>query len=212
MEMIRPKIPKALLSRFSSYIRRKTPGIIVALLLTVTLLPGRQAVCQSVYREEVVQSAILFSIAQFVEWPASSFTSTKSPFRVCVFGEDLLQKEIMQWQKRSYFGRPIEVHVITELEELQEEISKYHVIYIADNKWKFSDQIVSLTKNIPILSASDDDTFFRKGGIVSFIDVDGKMKFCLNLDISVSTGLQISSKLFTLSLFIIKDGTVMERK
>lgn len=209
-------LPKKLIRtrphKFSPSIGRKIRGSVVALLLGMLLLYGTQGVCQPVYREEVVQSAILFSIAQFVEWPGSSFSSDSSPLSVCVFGEDLLQKELMKWQERSYFGRPIEITVLTNFVELQKTMHKYQILYIADKQWSHSKEILSLIKSLPILSASDDDNFFKNGGIVSFVEVGGRVNFCLNLDISAKNNLKISSKLFGLSLSIIKNGSIMEQR
>lgn len=199
-------------SRFRSLIRPGKPCGIIMLLLALLLLHGAQGVCQPVYREEVVQSAILYSIAQFVEWPDSSFENTNSPFRVCVLGDDLLQKELLKWQERSYFGRPIEVIVLRDMVDLQQSMHQCQVLYIADNKVIHSKQVLSIIKSLPILTASDDDNFFKNGGIVSFVEVGGRVNFCLNLDNSGKNNLKISSKLFGLSLSIIKNGTIMEQR
>lgn len=212
MGILPKKYTKALLAWFVSRTRPKRPGGIITLLMFLLLVHGSQSFGQPVYRKEVVQSAILYSIAQFVEWPDTSFVSNNSPLRVCVFGEDLLQKELMKWQKRSYFGRPIEVIVLSDLTKLEKAVHQCQIIYIADNKLGYSNQILSLTKSSPILSVSDDDNFFKNGGVVSFVEVGGRVNFCLNLDNAARNGLQISSKLFGLSLSIIKNGTVMEQR
>ena len=203
---------KALSNRFWSLARLKKPGGVIMLLLSLLLMHGAQGFCQPVYREEVVQSAILYSIVQFVEWPDTSFNSNNSPLRVCLFGEDLLKKELMKWQERSYFGRPIKVIALQDFAELQKAMHQCQILYIADNKLRHSKQILSLTKSLPILSVSDDDNFFKNGGIVSFVEVGGRVNFCLNLDNAAKNSLQISSKLFGLSLSIIKNGIVMEQR
>lgn len=199
-------------NRFRSLRRLKKPFGVIMLLLSLLLLSGAQGVCQPVYREEVVQSAILYSIAQFVEWPDTSFDRNNSALRVCVFGEDLLQKELMKWQERSYFGRPIDVLVLRDLIELQQAMHQCQILYIADNQQSVSKQVLSLTKSLPILTVSDDDSFFKNGGIVSFVEVGGRVNFCLNLDNAAKNRLHISSKLFGLSLSIIKNGIVMEQR
>lgn len=199
-------------NRFRSFTRLKKPGGVLTLFLSLILLHGTQGFCQPVYREEVVQSAILYSIAQFVDWPDTSFESDNSSLRVCVFGEDLLKKELMKWQKRSYFNRPIEIIVLNDLVGLQNAMQQCQILYIADNQLDHSKKILSLTKSLPILSVADDDNFFKNGGIVSFVEVGGRVNFCLNLDNAAKNKLQISSKLFGLSLSIIKNGTVMEQR
>ena len=182
MGILPEKYRKTLTTCFWSLTRRKRQGGIITLLLSLLLMHGAQGFCQPVYREEVVQSAILYSIVQFVEWPDTSFNSNNSPLRVCLFGEDLLQKELMKWQERSYFGRPIEVIALQDFAELQKAMHQCHILYIADNKLRHSKQILSLTKSLPIMSVSDDDNFFKNGGIVSFVEVGGRVNFCLNLD------------------------------
>lgn len=145
--------------RLSLPVRRVKQGLVCVLAVSILVLPRQQAVCQPVYREEVVESAILMSIAKFVEWPAHCFEHADSPLRVCVFGRDLMQKELMKWQGLTFLGRPIEVRVIFDLAELKKSAHRFHILYIADNEWRHTEQIISLIRSLPILSASDDDAF-----------------------------------------------------
>jgi hypothetical protein len=187
---------------------RVSKTCLLVILLLLLILCGR-GMAQQVYRESVVKSAILFNIVKFVEWPEDAFEGPESAFKVCVFGESLLQKELVKWGGSDFYGRPIDIEIVTDMNTLKEKLAACHLLYVAAERRRYTAEIIDLLGTRPILSVSDYGDFFREGGVVSLSEIDGKTHFSLNLDTATRCQLRISAKLAQLSHAVIKGGKMI---
>jgi hypothetical protein len=179
----------------------------VLLIALLTLLAyGRGQAALQVYREGAVKSSILFNIIKFVEWPEEVFDGDSSPYRVCIFGESLLQKELLKWSENDYYGRPIDIGIVTDIQDLKETISDCHLLYLAPEQDDHVAETLALLDTKSVLSVSDYAGFPRQGGILALTEIDGKTRFSLNLDSAARSQLKISAKLSQLSHTLIRNG------
>jgi hypothetical protein len=156
---------------------------------------------QSAAEENKVKAAFLYNFMKFVEWPARAFPEPKSPLVIGVVGKgpmfELLE-EIARNQ--TVQGRPIIVKTFTSLDGIQSS----HVLYIPGaGKRRWRDALERLQSH-PVLTVGEED-FARNGGSISFIKVENKIRFEINVDAARRADLKIQSGLLSLAR-IVRDA------
>jgi hypothetical protein len=186
---------------------------LVILCLAVVLSP------MSVYRaaarepasEESVKAAILFNLIRFVEWPPSAVPNPSAPRVVAIFGQDALQKRLVELAASEELSLQVSVLEIRELDQLKSCRDSIQVLYVARSAQQFMPRILNLVQARPVLTAGDGEGFVMQGGMINFVRQDNRIRFDINLDQAAKSRLKMSSKLFDLARVIVKYGVARER-
>jgi len=171
----------------------KLRSFIAFLLLTGHLVSAAQGVPS---REYELKAVFLFNFTQFVEWPASSFSSDQGPIVIGILGKNpfgAYLEEIVSGEKVN--GHAVTVQYYNNVEE----IKACHVLFINLADIKKTERVVEALKGQNILTVSDAMDFSEQGGMVRFFTRDNKIKIQINLEASKAASLTISSKLLRLA-------------
>jgi len=139
-----------------------------------------------------VQAVFLFNFAQFVDWPDSAFHGPKDPLVVGILGDDPFEDFLDEVVKgESVRDRPIVVKRFKRVEDIQE----CHVLFIGANEASLLDGRLGSLKERKILTVGESRDFLAQGGMIRFVEEDGKVRFKINLDAVQEADLSVSSKL-----------------
>jgi hypothetical protein len=167
-----------------------------ALAVVAFLQPGRSQPPTGL-TEAQAKAAVLYNLAQFVEWPPDA------PGATMTIG--LVRASSVLTAMQAADGRVIHGRTVR-IRDMQpgEETHTCQIVYIPDldregQAW--------LEKNArkPILTVSDDERFLRAGGMIRLSFVDARVKFDIDVGHAERAGLRISSKVLTLAR-VVRDG------
>ena len=145
------------------------------------------------FRDVEVKAAFLFNFAQFIEWPAQSFSNAAGPFVIGVLGDDAFGHILNQLvQGETIRGRSI----VLKSRKRAEELTGCHILFISRTEQARLAKILSTPENAGVLTVGESAQFTRLGGIINFITTrDNKVRFELHLANATRAGLKIDAKL-----------------
>lgn len=146
-------------------------------------------------REYQLKAVFLFNFTQFVEWPATSFSSDQAPMVIGILGADpfgSFLEETVEGEKIN--GRPLLIRHYTTIEEV--EACQLLFINIAEKNKR--EQVLTGLKGRNILTVSDAPGFMEQGGMIRFFTKKDKINLQVNLEAAKAANLVISSKLLRL--------------
>ena len=170
---------------------------LLALALFVFVAPSI-ARADSAAREYDVKGALLFNLAQFVEWPTNSLPATNAPFVIGILGTDPFGKFLDEFVRNERaHGRPIEIRRCSRIEQA----AGAQILFISKSEQQRLDSILASLGGKAVLTVSDAGgrAFARRGGMVAFVSEGNSIKLCINLDAARSAGLAISAKVLQLA-------------
>ena len=145
------------------------------------------------FREAEVKAAFLFNFAQFIEWPAKTFTNGTAPFVIGVLGDEAFGHVLNQMvQGETIGGRPI----LLKSRKRAEELTDCQILFIGRSENARLPQIFSTVSSAGALTVGETDHFTRLGGIINFVTThDNRLRFELHLANANRAGLKIDAKL-----------------
>jgi hypothetical protein len=161
--------------------------------------------------EESVKGAILFNLIRFVEWPSSAVPDPLAPRIVAVFGQDALQKRMVEMAASAELSSRVSVLEVGELGRLKDCRDNIQVLYIARSARQYIPQILDLLESRPVLTVGDGEGFVMQGGMINYVRQNNRIRFDINLDQAEKSRLKMSSKLFDLARVIVIYGAARER-
>jgi len=137
--------------------------------------------------EYKIKAGYLYNFTKFVTWPADNAET----FNLCILGTDPFVGLIDPIEQRSVLGRPIKVFRFDNLRNMDHD-PHCHILFIS-----------SSVKNTPAVVRNFDNTlvvgesgeFIDQGGMIGFINKQGKIKLQINLKTINQSGLKVSAKL-----------------
>lgn len=152
-------------------------------------------------KELQIKAVFLFNFTQFVEWPASSFASSKTPLIIGILGENSLLYYLNETVSgESVAGHPLIVKKYKHLDE----VSACQILFINRNE---SEIDLKRLKEHAILTVSDADNFIERGGMIRLYTQNNKIKFQINPEATRAANLNISSKLLRLAEIVNPEQT-----
>ena len=195
----------ALLARAAKPSRRwGMPGA-WAVPLAVLLLGGGPGLAAQTARasEYQLKAVFLFNFAQFVDWPADTFSDAATPVVIGVLGEDpfgsVLDQTVRDERLR---GRPFQVRRYQSVDE----IKTCHILFIRRSDAGRVEEILARLKTRPILTVSDADAFAERGGMIRFVTDRNRIRLQINPEAVEAAHLTISSKLLRVAEVITPSG------
>ena len=167
----------------------------VCVLWTLGCLLFSQLICADDSSVEYkVKAGYLYNFTKFITWPVDNAET----FNLCILGKDPFVELIDPIEQRSVMGRPIKVFRFDSLGSIDHE-PHCHILFIS-----------SSIKNTSALVRNFDDTlvvgesgeFIEQGGMIGFVNKQGKIKLQINLQTINQNGLKISAKLLEVADFV----------
>jgi hypothetical protein len=165
-------------------------------MLVVTAVTSFAAAARSAEEnvEYSVKAAFLFNFTKFVDWPADAFADEKSPFQLCVLGEDPFGKSLDDVvANEAVNGRPI---VVRRLPRGTDPRS-CQILFLGRTEREA--EVLAGLRGAPVLTVGESDRFLADGGLVNFFLDVRRVRFEIHLPNAERTPLKISSKLLRLA-------------
>jgi hypothetical protein len=140
------------------------------------------------------KALFLYNFAQNISYPENS---VKDNFIITVIGEPEVTKELQELSKSrkvgSYSLKIKETNAIENIEDSQ-------IIYLSDNKSSQMPILQSYQKNKPVLIVGNQKGLHAQGAGISFITIDGKLRFEICPKNIESQKIKCSAKLLSLGI------------
>ena len=154
---------------------------------------------QAQSKEYEIKAAFLFNFAQFVDWPATTFTNTDMPFAIGILGSDPFGPAL----EATVEGETIKNHrIIIERAQRIGDLKNCQLIFISKSKEKQFTEILSALDARPVLTISEIEGFAEHGGEINFYLEGSKVRFEVNPAAAKRVGLNVSSQLLSLGKIV----------
>jgi len=150
--------------------------------------------------EYKVKAGYLYNFTKFITWPEDK----NETFNLCIGGEDPFGDLIDSIEQRSVFGRPIKLFRFNNRNKDQ----YCHILFISASV-KDGPSLKGMLVNhgvVNTLTVGESAEFTAQGGMIGFINRDGKIKLQINLRILQQSGLKISAKLLEVAEIVEEEG------
>ena len=168
--------------------------------IVLVIVVGWPLPCLGQEQEYQIKAVFLEQFTRFIEWPDSSAVSdTSAPFIVAVIGENpfgsILEKT---YTKRKIKHKKVEIRTIS----TPDEIADCHLLFISSSNKKNLPEILSRTRNKPILTVGDTEGFAQEKVLINFYLSGKKVKFEINEKAVHESGLVVSYMLLGLARIV----------
>ena len=147
------------------------------------------------------KTALIYSFAKFVTWPATAFASDDASFVFGIVGGNPFGEALVMLKDKRIHGRPIEI-----LEFVQPaDFAPCQILFCnIDSLARFTEEYPQLLESHNVLSVGEEEGFVRNGGVLSLIVVDDHLGFEINAAAARRAHLELSSSLFKLAQSVIE--------
>ncbi len=138
----------------------------------------------------VLKAVYLEKFSRFVTWPEECLMNDPDkPFVISVIGRTPLTNNLEQiYSIQKINNKKVTIKQISNLYEIENS----HILVIAESERKNLQNILSLTKNLPVLTISEAPGFAKKGVLINFYEENNKLRFEINETAVLQSPLQIS--------------------
>jgi len=166
------------------------------LLLSIHLLKAPEGRAQDALSEYQVKAAYLFNFLKFVEYPGESFADPLAPIVIGVVGEDPFGNALPQVViGKTVQGRDLVIRVY----HAGEDLRGAHILFISASERKRLPMILSGLRGSSVLTVGDTAGFLEAGGMIQFLNENGRVRFAIDVDATLRARLKLSSKLLSLA-------------
>lgn len=151
-----------------------------------------------------VKAAYLYKFGNYIEWPATSFDSPRSPIRIGVVGASQLSKVLkLLVVGRTVNGRSMEVLDLRS----DDPVAGLHILFIGSLSEERLKKVLLGVSGRPILTVTDSEQTFALGSMINFVMVDGKLRFDVAPTSAGPAGISISARLMTAARKVITSSS-----
>jgi len=172
-------------------------AFIVTLVAMSTLVGMPASYADTPLPEYQVKAAIVYKVAKFVSWPASSFDTGEAPLTLCIAGTDPFGDYINGLEGQIVHGRSLAVRRIEDSEVLTADC---HILFVGEDST--SVQMLRGSGTRHVLTVGDSPEFAANGGMLGLSIDNNRVRFEVNLDAARESDLTISASLLQLATIV----------
>jgi len=150
-------------------------------------------------QEYQLKAAMLYNVAKFVEWPGGQ---TLGPMQACIIGKNPFGGALESLQGKAVHGRQLNIRTVSRVEE----VGACQILYVSSSERRNLAAFLGNGGLPGVLTISDLDRFAAAGGVVGFVEVDGKIKLEVNLAAAQKAKLKIGAQLLKLARIVREAG------
>lgn len=176
-------------------------------LICLTLLFSDCLVADDTNLEYKIKAGYLYNFTKFITWTEINGAT----FNLCILGADPFGTLIDPIEKKSAFDRAIKIIRLDEAGFLSgpgpDLKTDCHILYIsgANNQKAVFEKFQANPHKAGTLVVGESEAFVAEGGMIGFVNRNGKIKLQINLQSVKQTGLKISAKLLEIAELIKGD-------
>lgn len=146
-------------------------------------------------KDYTFHAVFVYNFTKYIEWPNAG-----NEIIIGIQGGDASSMQAFEKMASNKSGadRKYIIKAITK----PEDAAGCHVIFIPDNESDKLGAIVQKYNHSPKLIITEKEGLVKKGGIINFVTVDGKLRFELNQAALDKAGLKVSSQLLSLAIVV----------
>ncbi|MDD5579253.1 MAG: YfiR family protein [Methylobacter sp.] len=166
--------------------------------------------------EYKIKAGYLYNFTKFITWPEDNFQT----FNLCILGDDPFGRIIDPIEKRSAFGRSIKLFRFNNLNAFRQSVlsthtdtnnrQQCHILFISasllDNDFSIKDFLASRDGD-KTLTVGESEGFAIQGGMIGFVNRQGKIKLQINMNTLKHSNLKISAKLLEVAELVDGEGS-----
>jgi YfiR/HmsC-like len=172
-------------------LRKRLPRRLLAAFVALLLLPTHPAEPDPSL-EYKVKAGYLFNFAKFVEWPASAFPATNSPFVIAVLDTGEATPALTQsLAGKEFAGRSLDITRAAS----GDVPASAHILFVTRSAGTRPEDLRARLGNAPILLVGETDGFAERGGAIGFFREGDSIRFAICLEHANAQGLKISARL-----------------
>lgn len=147
-----------------------------------------------------IKAAFLLNFCKFVSWPDTPLEKPGAPIILYAIGQNPFKSALETIAGKTVKERPLEIRFASN----PDEVGSCHLLFVGNSDSKELATILAGVDTKPVLTVGDMEDFARRGGMIAFVKIDGKIRFEINPKLVEAAGLKISSQL--LKLAVISGG------
>jgi YfiR/HmsC-like len=183
--------------------RRWQTAVILVVFVSAQYVTAPNVHAQGALSEYQVKAAYLFNFLKFVEYPGESFLDPLAPIVIGVVGDDPFGDALPQVViGKTVQGRDLVIHAYRAGEDLRGA----HILFISASERKRLPMILSSLRGSSVLTVADTEGFLDAGGMIQFLNENGRVRFAINVDATGRGKLKMSSKLLSLAKVVGGNG------
>lgn len=177
--------------------RRASATTAYAVLLALFCLTGgARSAAPTAVSEYDVKAAFLFQFTRFVQWPAESFSAPDAPLLICVLGRNPFGSSLHDISR----GETADSHdLVVRSHDRVEDLDECHIVFVGGTDAATAAKALEHLAGKRVLTVSDTADFAQRGGVIGFVNVDGKLRLQVNRGAAEASQLRISAKLLRLA-------------
>ena len=141
--------------------------------------------------EQSIKAAYLFKLPAYVDWPAGRFEEPDSAFTIGVLGADDVATELASLTAgRTVNGRPLAIRRLSQGDLLE----GVDVLFFSGAAFSGSERIATDAAAHAILTVTDSPGG-SQDSVVSFVNINGRLRFEVRLGAAQRNGLRLHSGL-----------------
>ena len=144
-------------------------------------------------KEYKVKAGFIYNFTKFVEWPQKA-----NPFTICILGENNFAGALKAIESKSSGSTTYRV--------LQDpaSLASCTMVYTEDPGISSISSRISALRTSPVLTVVGRGNEQGDYGVISFVEVDKKMRLVINQRYAESVGLKIDPQLLEVALRVVK--------
>ncbi len=147
--------------------------------------------------ENALKAALVYKLAQFVEWPEAS--PERETFAFCLLGDDTFGGALDRLQGRKLNGRPV---VVRHYRQSDSVAPGCRVLFLGADKAPFEREILKRFARRPVLTLGESASFAENGGMIQLRREGRKFAFVINPNSARRAGLMIAAPLLSMSSIV----------
>ncbi len=154
--------------------------------------------------EPQIKAVYLYNFGKFVRWQINA-ASAENSFDICVVGKNPFGTALDSTVAgESIEGKSIVVRNITGMQEA----SLCKILFISTSETSKLKPILAACRHISTLTVSDIPGFAAHGGMIEFVNREGRVRFEVNVSPMADAGLTVSSELLKVATKVVGAGDV----
>ncbi len=162
--------------------------------------------CLSAGAEDLVakvEATYVFHLTQFVEWTREDPVAAAAPLRIGVVGRDAMAGLLEQLAARGGTRRALHVERVR---ADAKQLSRFHILIVGDSEQAQVSGLLRQLQGQSVLTVSSLPGFARRGGVIGFVLVEGRVRMEVNLRAAREAGLRLSGKLLEVARVLPEGG------
>lgn len=143
--------------------------------------------------EAEVKAALLYNFAKYIEWPESH--QAVRPIVFAVLGSEAVAESLF----RISAGRTVGGREVRVIELRPDGTERFDVLFIGGDH-----EVGTLPSRVGVLVVGESPRFLERGGMITFVRREGKIRFDINVEAAMRAELRISSALISLADRVVR--------